>query len=114
MKATYAATGVSQPGRREAIIAHAKIGGTVLLLPEPSNPFDPNAVMFMLIAADGTEHHIGYLPKPLTTKVEPLPAFGVKATIVKVLEHNGQPVNIDVEADLPTHGTVRSSIGETE
>lgn len=37
--------------------------GVALLLPEPTNPYDPNAVMVVTKMVDGSQHHLGYLAK---------------------------------------------------
>lgn len=37
--------------------------GQALLIPEPSNAYDPNAVAVVIELEDGGSAHIGYLPK---------------------------------------------------
>lgn len=45
---------------------------TVLLIPEPENPYDPTAVKVVVPLLDGTPHHLGYLAKeePVKQKIK--------------------------------------------
>ena len=49
-----------------------------VLLPEPENPYDPEAVKVLIPLENGEAFHIGYLPKaePLKTRISgPTPAW---------------------------------------
>lgn len=54
---------------RQAILANAKPGTRAWLLPEPTNPRDPDAVAIYLSTGGGKAAQIGYLPKD--NKIKP-------------------------------------------
>lgn len=58
--------GVTFEGRQE-IIALVRDGDDILLVPEPDNAFDRNAVKVLW-----QERHIGYLPKDTAAEVAPM------------------------------------------
>lgn len=63
MKALYALVGMKHLGT-EAVVNGLKIGHPLLLIREPDNRFDPNAVQVF-----AGVHHIGYIK---ATQVRPL------------------------------------------
>lgn len=70
MKTYYAkVVGVTYENR-QAIIATLKGNEPCRLVPEPSNPYDVNAIAVQ-VAKDGTIHHIGYIKKELAAQIAP-------------------------------------------
>ena len=58
------------------------IGDSITLVPEPQNPYDPNAIKCMFDMGEPAGNvHIGYVPKTETASVR---AFGL--TSMKVVE----------------------------
>ena len=109
MRGTVALVG-QKAGGREHIVATAALGDPVLLVPEPDNPYDPNAVAVYtaprrtllhpeaLVSsvkdpAGGTIHdedrkllmdrQAGYMPKDLAARVD-LPPEGIVGYIANV------------------------------
>jgi hypothetical protein len=62
--------GVTYEGRQAYL---AKLNGKepVRLIPEPDNPYDPNAIA-VHVAADGQIYHCGYIPRELAKDIAPL------------------------------------------
>lgn len=56
---------------RQKELASVEEGMYVLLVPEPTNPHDSDAIKVMVITK-GEPIHIGYVPKELTRYVRPL------------------------------------------
>lgn len=68
------------PHRKPAQLPH--VGSIVSLVPEPTNPFDPNAIKVMYdVGPDIPPIHLGYIPKTETATVR---AFDFKT--MKVVE----------------------------
>lgn len=57
---------------RQSILKKAKPGQEVVLLPEPDNQYDPEAVAVYLLGSGGSTAQIGYLPRghDLTGEIE--------------------------------------------
>ena len=55
----------------------AVIGETIILVPEPSNAYDPNAIRVEL-RRPSAQYMLGYIPRTLTEKVFPLLTDKVK------------------------------------
>lgn len=59
-----------RPAEAQAAMLDLAPGQTVLLVPEPTNPFDPDAIKVVTMDdADQPAHHIGYVPRKLTDYV---------------------------------------------
>lgn len=54
-------------------------GESVILVPEPSNPHDPNAIMVFLPLADGQRLHVGYIPRTDTEMCRGLTELFIKS-----------------------------------
>lgn len=63
----FVVRGVTFENRQETI-AKIKAGDVARIIPEPSNPFDPQAHS-VNVAFDGAVRHIGYVPKELVSQV---------------------------------------------
>jgi len=68
---TFAIRGVSKEPFCH-LIDKVKQGMPVTLVPEPENPYDPNAVKVMVGGANGEMLHIGYVPRELAEVVSKL------------------------------------------
>lgn len=62
--------GVTFEGR-QAVIATLQAGDWYRVVPEPDNPYDPNALAVYAATADGVKH-IGYIPKDYARLLAPL------------------------------------------
>lgn len=56
---------------RQALIAQLTGREPCRLVPEPTNPYDENAIAVMVAIAMGSVWHIGYIPKELAAQVAP-------------------------------------------
>lgn len=56
---------------RQAIIAKLKGNEPCRIEPEPSNPYDPNALAVKVATPDGIQH-VGYIPRDLAARIAPL------------------------------------------
>lgn len=122
MNASYAVVGM-KAGGREHIVTHIAEGDPVLLVPQPDNEYDPNAVA-VYTAPSGAltdsqwqpsgweigpsdrrllmDRQAGYLPRNVAARVA-LPPGGAVGTVHTVRFHpdTGAPAGFDVLADLP-------------
>ena len=78
-----------RPNDAKATLLAAQEGDKVSLIPEPTNPYDPNAIQ---VHIDG--QFVGFVPKVQTEDVQPLIDAGYSAT-VKL--QNGYFTEIEVE-----------------
>lgn len=76
---TCKVAGVTFEGRQETI-ALLKGNEPVRIQPEPTNPYDPNALAVFVAVAPGDVRHVGYLPKELAKEVE---GEAVMATLIE-------------------------------
>lgn len=58
---------IESEGQFEGISAAFLTG---LLCPEPTNPYDPDAVAVYVPLTDGKAHHLGYVPKDADIKMQ--------------------------------------------
>jgi hypothetical protein len=59
-----------RPTEAQAAMLDLAVGQTVLLVPEPTNPFDPDAIKVVTLDDnDQPAHHIGYVPRKQTELV---------------------------------------------
>jgi hypothetical protein len=86
MKRQFYIAGVQFRPRQEIDYAakELEVGATLLLLPEPTNKFDPNAVMILgcLVDTDreGVEVFLGYVPKKFSSEVSSMLGIGAPVT----------------------------------
>lgn len=72
--------GVTFEGR-QAYIAKLRSNDPVRIIPEPENPYDPNALA-VYVAHDGAIYHVGFIPRDLAAQIAPhLEGEAVMATI---------------------------------
>lgn len=85
MNITSKVVGVTYEGRQTAI---EKLAGNepCRIIPEPSNPYDANALA-VYVAQDGGIFQIGYLPRELAERVAPI--LDGEAVMVNILEITG-------------------------
>lgn len=78
--------GVTYESRQDII---AKLTGRepARIEPEPTNPYDPNALAVKVALVDGTIAHIGYIPRELAAKIAPL--LEGENLMVRILEITG-------------------------
>ena len=69
------------------------------VVPEPENPYDPNALA-VHVAHNGDIYHVGYIPKELAAQIAP--HLEGEAVMVKILEITG---------GFETYGGDRASLG---
>jgi hypothetical protein len=96
-----AIVGTNAGDRRQYLLSVAT-GNAVRIVPEPTNPFDANAVRVDL-ATQGAYIHVGYLPAPLAARMAGrLPAEGVDATVadVRYNPNDGLPAGFDVRLPM--------------
>lgn len=62
-------SGVTFDGR-QSLIARISPSDPCRLVPEPSNPYDSNAIGVM-VAHDGQVWHIGYVPREIAAEIAP-------------------------------------------
>lgn len=62
--------GVTYEGRQDTI---QKLQGNepARIVPEPTNPYDPNALAVHVALADGTIAHVGFIPRDLAAVIAP-------------------------------------------
>lgn len=66
---TCRVSGVSFEGR-QALIATLQGNEPCRLEPEPTNPYDPNAIKVVVVTAIGPRH-VGYVPRELAAQLAP-------------------------------------------
>jgi len=79
MKRQFFIAGVQFRPKGDISIAGAKmkVGDKLRLIPEPTNKFDPNAVMITLqIEESQEEYFLGYVPKKFSSEVSGLLGIG--------------------------------------
>lgn len=77
--------GVTFEGR-QAHIAKLRGGEPCRIVPEPENPYDPNALA-VHVAKDGAVYHVGYVPKELAAQIAPY--LEGEALMVEITEVTG-------------------------
>lgn len=130
MQASVAVVGM-RAGGREHVVAHVATGDPVLVVPEPDNPHDPNALAVHTTPASAlrdsqwTEHgwalgpedrrtmmdrQAGYVPAKLAARLQ-LPVDGLTGEVgtVRYDPDTGTPAGFDVVADWPRPGRARPS-----
>jgi single-stranded-DNA-specific exonuclease len=68
---TVKVAGVTFEGR-QALIAKLRGDEPCRIVPEPTNPYDKNALAVHVAMPDGTIAHVGYVPRDLAREVAPL------------------------------------------
>ncbi|MGM1064356.1 HIRAN domain-containing protein [Saccharothrix sp. Mg75] len=63
---------VGEAGHQAELARFTDRETTALLVPEPSNPYDPHAVRVDLLDADGTPAKVGYLSRAAARRHQPL------------------------------------------
>lgn len=121
-------------GGREHIAAYVRIGDVALLMPEPTNPHDPNAVAVHVAprsamrsaAREGTDgdrldpvdrsllmdRQVGYLPRGLAARIAPtLGNGGLVTTVTNIRWHPDDTIGrtraaagLDVNVPRPPRG----------
>lgn len=100
--------GVTYEGR-QTMIALLTGREPCRLVPEPTNPYDPNAIAVMVATVPGVVWHIGYIPKEIAAQIAPFldgEAIDVKiAEIVGGFEtHDGDTAALDVRLRIELPG----------
>lgn len=72
---------------RQATLAQLRGTEPARIVPEPANPYDPNALAVQVALADGTIAHVGYIPKELAKTIAP--HLEGEAVTVRLLEVTG-------------------------
>jgi single-stranded-DNA-specific exonuclease len=62
--------GVTYEGRQD-IIAALKGNEPCRIVPEPENPYDPNALAVHVAVAPGVVRHVGFVPRDLAAQIAP-------------------------------------------
>lgn len=62
--------GVTYEGR-QAKIAGLLLSDPVRIVPEPDNPYDPNALA-VHVAHEGKVEHVGYIPRDMAAEIAPI------------------------------------------
>ena len=75
--------GVTYEGRQD-IIATLRGNEPCRIVPEPTNPYDPNALAVHIATSDGVRH-VGFIPKWLAADIAPhLEGEAVMATLAEI------------------------------
>jgi hypothetical protein len=103
--------GVSFEGRQDVI---AKLHGDepCRIVPEPSNPYDKNALAIHVAVAPGEIRHVGFIPRDLSAQIAPfLEGEQVMCTLLEITggfeTQNGERaalglrIRIEIPDDLP-------------
>lgn len=61
--------GVTFEGRQQ-LIEQLDVWEAVLIVPEPENPYDKNALA-VYVAHGSNKHHVGYIPRELASEIAP-------------------------------------------
>ena len=119
MKITTAVVGM-KAGEREHVVDTVSLGDPVLLVPEPDNDYDPNAVRVFTIPKDAArdstweggwiigpqdrtwmmDRQAGYVPADVAARLD-LPPDGVTGEVVHVRYFDNAPKGFDVQFDAP-------------
>jgi len=75
---------------RDRLIAQLEGGETVWLEPEPSNPYDANAIAVKVPFDAGLDFHIGYVPRDLTARIHPLIKNGMARAKIEAISGGGE------------------------
>lgn len=100
---TYIA-GVTYENHQEEV-NRLYLGADVLIIPEPENPFDENAIS---VNSQLDERKIGYLPKELAKaigtyfKCNTSPEYPVKGKVVEIRNKETDHVGVDIRFKVPT------------
>lgn len=78
---TVKVSGVTYEGRQD-ILKQLRGDEPARIVPEPTNPYDPNALAVHIAMHDGTIAHAGYVPRELASEVAPL--LDGEAVMVKI------------------------------
>lgn len=78
---TVKVAGVTFEGR-QALLAKMVGDEPARIVPEPENPYDPNALAVHVAMHNGTIAHVGYVPRELAREVAPL--LDGEAVMVKI------------------------------
>lgn len=62
--------GVTYEGRQD-IIAALKGNEPCRIVPEPTNPYDPNALAVHVAVEQGVVKHVGYIPREMAAQIAP-------------------------------------------
>ena len=94
MKRTFYIAGVQFRPKEEIKKAMKEIKADfrLVLIPEPTNKFDPNAVKILYITDDLKDFFLGYVPKKFSAEVSGLLEAGIELyCIVKTVNPLGKP-----------------------
>jgi len=78
------AAGVTHDGR-QSILAKLKGNEPCRIVPEPTNPYDKNALAIHVATADGVKH-VGFVPRDLAAQIAPfLDGEAVMCEIIEIV-----------------------------
>ena len=79
------------------VLRELNVGDKLMLVPEPNNEFDPNAVQVKAFDSDGNEQVLGYIPRIGKNKEslsEKVTAEILKGTLLEAIFNGGYKITV--------------------